>query len=280
MLEELRTEARFINLSISCVDSVAMGVRRIVAALVILLDLTPTWAIEVRNAPPPVSTAHGEVPADCIETSVQATPLPPRPVLRRATHAYRPKRHHRVRAGAHRRPAARRKHVNQVKHRKHRARHRHRAAPHHPHAAARTVRRISYPSPICAKRSHLINALIGLPDQDEAVTQPPVPPEETADVSHVTTPPSWPTPGSGVVDYPTTIFPYTPIYPPGPGPIILPPVPPVGPNPPLPPPVFPISGAPEPGSWIMMGTGFALIGGSLRRTRRSYSGAQARSSPS
>jgi hypothetical protein len=255
-----------------------MAVRQIIAVLVIFLDLTPTWAIGARNASPPASTPQKEVPADCVETSMQVTPLPPRPALRRATHAYKPKRHPHAHLGAHKRPFAHRKHV---KHRKHRARHRRPAVAHHRRAMARIVHRVSYPSPICAKRSHLINALIGLPDQDEAVTQPPVPPEETADVGNVTTPPPfWPTPGGGVVDYPTTIFPYTPIYPPGPGPIILPPVPPVGPNPPLPPPVFPISGAPEPGGWMMMSAGFAFIGGSLRRRMWFYSGSQARSSPS
>jgi hypothetical protein len=133
---------------------------------------------------------------------------------------------------------------------------------------------VRYPSPICAKRSHLINALIGLPDYDEAVTQPPIPPVETAEVGNITTlPPFWPTPGSGTVDYPPTVFPYTPIYPPGPGPIVLPP------NPPVPPPVSPIPSAPEPGAWIMMSLGFALAGREMRRKPRGYSGSQARSSP-
>ena len=253
-----------------------MNFRRIVAALVLCLDLTPTWAIEARGVPPQVSTPHSELVGDCTEVSVQPRPLPPRPALRRSTHASRPRRHRRRHAIAHKRPVLQRHHL------RHRARRPRHLAPHRPHSAGKQVslHRLSYPSPLCAKRSHLINALIGLPDNEYAATQPPIPPEETAEVGNITTlPPFWPTPGAGIVDYPPVIFPYTPIYPPGPGPILLPPVPPVGPNPPVTPPVVTIPRAPEPAAWAMMSIGFALIGGSLRARVRRYSGSQARSSP-
>ena len=254
-----------------------MRVRRIIAALLLCLDLTPTWAIETKGAAPPASTAHQEISPDCVETNVQISPLPARPALRRATHAHKPTRHRHAHAKAHKRTVVHRKNLG---HRKHRVLHRRPLAASHRRPASARLHRLSYPSPICAKRSHLINALIGLPDYDEAVTQPLIPPVETAEIGTITTlPPFWPTPESGTVDSPPTIFPYTPIYPPGPGPIILPPVPPVGPNPPLPPPVFPIPSAPEPGAWMMISLGFALAGRAMRRRARGYSGSHARSSP-
>ena len=129
---------------------------------------------------------------------------------------------------------------------------------------------------MCDKRSSFINELIGLPDNEYEVTQIPV--------AYVT---------PDVVDVATVlppIIPYTPIYPPGPGPIILPPVgpgspPPVFPHvtPPVTPPVGPpitlpvtttpviTTPVPEPASWMTMLFGFALVGGLARRRRRATS---------
>ena len=213
-----------------------MRFRQAVAAFIMILALTPTWAIGAEGVPAQISTPRSELTGDCNETSVQPTSLPNRPVLHRLTHSSRPRRHRRHHASRPKRAVAHHTHP------RHRARHRrHHLARHRPHSGTKRIalHRLSYPSPLCAKRSHLINALIGLPDQDYAVTQPPIPPEETTQIGDITTlPPLWPTPGGGTVDYPIIFFPYTPIFPPGPGPILLPPVPPL---PPLAPPPLPLA---------------------------------------
>lgn len=118
----------------------------------------------------------------------------------------------------------------------------------------------------------MINALIGLPDISNDVTQTPVVAEDMAPVREMPeTALSLPTGGGGMIDTPRVFFPYTPIYPPGPSPIIFPIAPPIGPNPPITPPVTPpvtIPSAPEPAGWAMMTLGFALIGALRRRDAR------------
>jgi len=79
--------------------------------------------------------------------------------------------------------------------------------------------------------------------------------------------------GVGTPGSPIIFPPYVPLYPIGPGPVILPPIgpitppPPIGPpNPPITPPVAPAA-LPEPGSWVTMLIGFGLIGASARSRR-------------
>jgi hypothetical protein len=211
------------------------------------------------------SGTGGALLADCTETVVRPSPLPPRPVLRRATLAGGPTkaRHHHRRIAKKARP-----HV----HRKHRPRHQghrpvHRRAHHRP-AATRSppiLHRVSYASPLCAERSPAMNTLLGLPPYE--VTQTPVAVEPTplgtptistpalVEVDLTTPPPA-----------PVIIFPYTPIYPAGPGPVLVP----LGPEPPPPPPALPRP-VPEPGSWAMMLLGILMVGGAIRRRRRKLS---------
>jgi hypothetical protein len=189
--------------------------------------------------------------------------LPPRPSLRRATHAYKPRAHHRRhKPVAHRKSVAHRGHV--------RPRHRraHHARPHHTKAAKHLVlHRLSYPSPLCERRARMINDLIGMPDTGYEVTQAPViaeaMPEQNGliDISPIG-------PGAmtiGTPSPPVIFFPYTPIYPLGPGPVLLPPI-----GPPGPPPITPTAptAVPEPGSWALMLIGFGFIGSTQRKRRR------------
>jgi len=125
------------------------------------------------------------------------------------------------------------------------------------------VHRVTYASPLCGQRSQIINDMLGLP----GVTQPPVAAESVTDTGplpvFIGVPPTIGG-GSGPTGPGTIIFPGGPIYPPGPGPIIIvsPPGPPGPPSPPGPPVTSPV---PEPASWAAMLIGMMLVGGSMRR---------------
>ena len=247
---------------------------RRIFALMLCVDLPLATAAEAQSDSPPAAPAasaptgaNAPLLADCIEKRL-LTSSPPK---RKA--APRPKRH--VRHGVakkivHKKPAPRTHAAARPKRPRH-ALHRRPASPQHV-----ILHRVLYASPLCDKRSSFINELIGLPDNEYEVTQIPV--------AYVT---------PDVVDVATVlppIIPYTPIYPPGPGPIILPPVgpgspPPVFPRvtPPVTPPVGPpitlpvtttpviTTPVPEPASWMTMLFGFALVGGLARRRRRATS---------
>jgi len=212
--------------------------------------------------------AHGgksPLLADCDETVIMPSPLSPRPPLRRATYSARPTRPHHP----HIRPKRHVTHKHFVHHARHQsAHHRRRPAAHRPAGRRAVLHRVTYVSPLCAKRSEAINQMLGLPGYE--VTQPPIAADSTPDVlpTFVDLPPViGPAPIAGGGGGPTgpgpiVVFPGGPIYPPGPGPIIVgPPGPPVGP--PVTPPV--VSSAPEPSSWAMMLFGMMLIGGTARR---------------
>ena len=99
--------------------------------------------------------------------------------------------------------------------------------------------------------------MLGLP----GITQPPVVAESTANIGplplFINLPPVI---GTGPI-----VFPGGPLYPVGPGPIIIgPPGPPVGP--PVAPPIS--SPVPEPASWATMLIGLLLVGGMRRRAAK------------
>ena len=244
-------------------------------AFALVVDLPVTAVADAQTMPARVAdtrvahAAEAQSPllADCTETAIMPSSLPPRPTLRRATFAHplirhaRPKRKapahvvHKRRAVRHARPA-------------------HRPARHRP-----VLHRVTYASPLCARRSEAINDMLGLPDYD--VTQPPiaadsipgtddvipalvdVPPLIGSGPSPITGGPGGPdVPGGPTGPGPITGVPGIPTFPPGPGPIVLTP-PDV--TTPVTPPV--VSNAPEPTSWATMLVGMALIGGSIRRRR-------------
>lgn len=222
--------------------------------------------------------------ADCVETDI--VPSRPHPLLHRASFAAKPRHHHaRPKKRAKRRPAKHhvtaKHHVkakHHARHGKHKVTHRRKTYPRHYPVI---LHRVTFANPLCAKRSPVLNHMLGLPDQEAA----PLIAEDTGPDTAGILPPyidlapigvgyaPGPGPGPGP-------FPYTPIYPVGPGPIIIfpppPPPPPVGPGclpggcgpvnppPPPPPPVTPPS-VPEPSSWAMMLLGMALVGGARRR---------------
>jgi hypothetical protein len=207
--------------------------------------------------------------ADCNETVIMPSPLSPRPPLRRATYSARPTRpHHR-----HIRPKRHAAHKHVARHAGHQsAHHRRRPTARRPADRRAVLHRVTYVSPLCAKRSEAINQMLGLPGY--YVTQPPIAADSGPDVlpTFVDLPPIiGPGPIAGGGGGPTgpgpiIVFPGGPIFPPGPGPIIVgPPGPPVGPpvSPPVTPPI--ISSAPEPSSWAMMLFGMMLVGGAARR---------------
>lgn len=256
----------------------------VVTLFAIALDLPGTASgaaqeaatpVQPRRAPT-VATAESPLIADCTETSFVPKPLHPRPARRRATVASRPSAPQRHHAKPKNKPHA----VKYVRHKAvHHPRHHavHHRAPHHPHH--KILHRVTYASPLCSQRSPAINHMLGLPDY--AVTQPPIPGDDTSVVGYV----------PDLVDVPTGIgFGPGPITPPiGPGPIVFPPpigpgpivfpgpvgpgpiiAPPPGPpvSPPPPPPVTPpvtVSFAPEPSSWATMLLGMLVVGGSVRR---------------
>ena len=217
------------------------------------------------------SAAAPALLADCTETVVRSSPLPPRPVLRRTTLAAGPPkpRHHNHRIAKKPRP-----HV----HRKHRVRHHRHRLTHHPVAHRRpagaqpqqVLHRLSYASPLCAERSPAMNTLLGLPPYE--VTQIPVAVEPTPLGNPTVSPPGIVEVGGGFTPptpTPVVILPYTPIYPAGPGPVLVPigPLPPLPPQPPLPPPPAVPQLVPEPESWAMMILGISMVGGAIRRRR-------------
>ena len=257
-----------------------MRLVRVLVAFALVLDLPMTASASVPNVSPAVEKAHpseargGQSPllADCAETVIMPSPLSPRPALRRATYAAgptRPRRHH-VRP---KRKAPVHRVIRHAPHKTVHHRHRHPIS-HRPADRRAVLHRVTYASPLCAKRSEVINDMLGLPEYD--VTQPPIVADSTPDnlpafidVSPVFGPD---TGGGGgpTGPGPVIIPPIGPIFPPGPGPIIIgppgPPGPPVTPpGPPVTPPV--VSNAPEPSSWATMLMGMALIGGSVRRRR-------------
>lgn len=213
-------------------------------------DLTRT-----APAPKPRSTL---LAADCKETAIMPAALPARPTQRRATIASHPTHHarkaHKPRKPVHRKHAAA----------KHRAKHRGPHAARHPARASLRLRRVTYASPLCGERSSAMNIMLGLPDY--TVTQPPEAAVAPAieDTLFDLPPVLGATGGGGGIGGPTfpiVIFPGWPVFPIGPGPVILPPVGPVAP------PVSP-GAVPEPATWATMIVGMALVGRSMRRRSR------------
>ena len=256
----------------------------VLGALVLIVDLPLTATVEAqavsgtidKSAPATAAQARSPLLANCVESDVTASPLPPRPSLRRATYSAKPHRHH-----------ARPKHKAKVVHKAKPIRHvqhkrkiharrpiaHHHAPTHHP-----ILRRVTYASPLCAARSTELNHMLGLPglddDQASLAGTDSLPGDDNLP-AFIDVPPLFgggvgPITGGGPGGPGTIVFPTGPgpLYPVGPGPIILaPPGPPVGPpvTPPVTPPV--VSNAPEPASWAMMLGGFGAIGLSLRRRR-------------
>jgi hypothetical protein len=246
-----------------------MYLARIFVALILCVDLPLLAAVEAQGSRPPIAPqesppARSQPPllADCTETRFLPSP-PRRPPRRRATHASKPHAHHV--AG---KKIARKKAVHRRRHaaagpskRPRRSAHR-RAAPLAKHVV---LRRVTYASPLCDKRTPFINDMIGLPDNEYAITQAPVPADTTIIAPTVAVV------GPAGPDTLTSVLPYTPLYPLGPGPIILAPV---GPAPPVPPPVGPpvtppvtTSPIPEPASWTTLIFGMTFAGGLIRRHR-------------
>ena len=246
-----------------------MYLARIFVALILCVDLPLLAAVEAQGNSPPVgpqesppATSRPPLLADCTETRFLPSP-PSRPLRRRATHASKPHARHVAgkkiarKKAVHRRRHAAARPSKRPRHSAHR-----RAAPHAKHVV---LRRVTYASPLCDRRTPFINDMIGLPDNEYAITQTPVPADTTI------TAPTIAVVGPAAPDTPVSLLPYTPLYPLGPGPIVLPPV---RPAPPLPPPVGPPvtppvtpSPVPEPASWTTMIFGMALAGGLIRRRR-------------
>lgn len=253
----------------------------VLVAFALVLDLPMIASASVQNVSPTIEKARpsrardGQSPllADCTETVIMPSPLSPRPALRRATYAAkptRPRRHH----ARPRRKAPTHRVIHHARHKAvhHRYRHR-RPASHRPADRRAILHRVTYASPLCAKRSQVINDMLGLPEYD--VTQAPVVADSTSDSVPAfidVLPVIGPEIGGGggpTGPGPVIITPIGPILPPGPGPIIIgPPGPPVTPpGPPVTPPV--VSSAPEPSSWATMLIGMALVGSGVRKRRRS-----------
>ena len=254
-----------------------MRVHKGLIIFVIGAILPMTAAVEARDGvgqitPPNVFPSNGgpksALIADCPETTFLPSPLAPRPVLHRATHASRPARPHRHRkATPHKKPVVHRKHraVRHLAHKRHPVPHR-RAA----HPTRARLHKVTYASPLCGERSQTINDLIGLPDVTElpvAATGSDVP-NQVFDLPALV--------GGGGTTGPTgpgVGFPTGPGFPGGPtGPIVpvppvVPPTPPTPPTPPIPP--IPPVAVPEPASWATMMLGMALVGRSMRRRRPS-----------
>jgi hypothetical protein len=261
---------------------------RAVCALVafaMIFDLPMTASVEAQTVAPTVDKSAANTPlaaqsgliADCAETAYMPSPLPERPTLRRATYASKPGVPHRHRARPKKRThrvvhAKKASHIRKATHAKRKVLHR-RPAAHRPAAKRPILHRVTYASPLCAKRSTVLNDMLGLPDYD--ITQPAIAgdavPGTTSLPAFIDVPPvigtgSGPITGGGTGPGPIT-FPGGPIYPVGPGPIVVEPTPPVGP-PVVTPPVTPPSSVPEPASWAMMIMGMMLVGSSLRRMPR------------
>ena len=244
-----------------------MYLARIFVAVILCVDLPLLAAVEAQGSSSsiprqesPPATSQPPLLADCTETRFFPA-SPSRPLRRRATHASKPHARHVAgkkiarKKAAHRRRHAAARPSKRPRHPAHR-----RAAPRAKHVV---LRRVTYASPLCDKRTPFINDMIGLPDDEYAITQAPVPADATI------TQPTVAVVGPAAPDTPTSVLPYTPLYPLGPGPIILPPV---GPAPPAPPPVGPpvtppVTPIPEPASWTTLIFGMALAGGLIRRRR-------------
>jgi len=236
---------------------------RILVVLALMIDLPPAFTAETQpdsapQAPAREAThagAKSDLLADCTETVVRPSPMPPRPVARHAALPSKPHRHHRKKTH---------RVVKRAHHKKPHAHHRHRPRKHRRPSAPKppVFRHLSYASPLCDQPSPAMKAMLGLPE----VTQPPVAAIEEAipnvvlALSPVTDigPVAVTGPVTPIID-----FPPGPGLPPGPtGPIILPPI-----GPPPVPPIVPPA-IPEPAGWATMLTGMMLIGRSLRRRRR------------
>jgi len=252
----------------------------VLMASVLVLDLPVTAAVEAQNvtakvdnrAPAAPGPGKSRLIADCTETVIVPSPLPPRPTLRRATFAARPSVPHRHHAHARHKlkpkPHVRHKAVRHGHHHGHR--HGHRRPRHRSSEPALVLHRVTYASPLCGQRSPALNAMLGLPDYE--VTQPPIAADSDVLPTYIDLP-AWVGPGpiggggpvgpGPIIGFPGG--PIIPIYPVGPGPIVIivPPGPPV--TPPVTPPVIPLP-APEPTSWATMLIGMMMVGRGMRRS--------------
>lgn len=154
-------------------------VRVLVAfALCFNLPLTATLQAQDNVSQGSSPTSRSSLLAKCEETVVEAAPLEPRPVLRRATHAYKPGRPHARRATHHSKPAhkpvagkkivkkvAAKKTIRKTAARKPAG---HALANNRPvaHRPARVgdrpvLQRVTFASPLCGERTQAISDLIG-----------------------------------------------------------------------------------------------------------------------
>lgn len=248
----------------------------VLVALSLVLDLPATASVGMQVVAATIdersisvrSPSASPLLADCLETVIRA-PLSPRPRLKRATFAAKPHAPHRRHARPHKRVKPKSAHAKIAVHKKvathkklaphKKRRHARRPARHH-RAARIPLRRVTYASPLCAQRSPSLNYMLNLPDFE--VTQAPVVADSTSGVGILPTFIQLPIigggggPGVGPLVFPPPVI---PIYPVGPGPIIV--RPPTPPPPPPPPP----SAVPESSSWAMMMMGMMLVGSSIRR---------------
>ena len=241
----------------------------------VILAPAATAAIDVSDAVR-TSSAPGRslLAADCTQTASVSSPLPPRPRVGRTTVGskrphrvrHRPRRHRPVRhaqvhkAVVHKKVHHARKHVV----RKGPARHRpvlaHRPVHHTPSAAPRrTVRRVTYASPLCFDRAPLIESLLSPFDVPFA----PFGDQAAVTVQNVLSPPDAAVGPVGTTTPVGGLVPFTPLFTP---PFITPNGGNITPPPPPPPP--PPPGVPEASTWAMMIVGFSGIGFMLRRRSR------------
>lgn len=216
-------------------------------------------AVGARPDGPDIGRSASEV-AECddVPRAAASAPISKRhtPRVKRRAHHTRHGRSARAKSsGKHRKWRGRRATHSRSNHVKHRRRHVLSARP-------RLLRRTyayfphSLP-PVCSKRAHTINTILGLPDEPAADTNVEIVVEARRlggnDISPITLPRIEPPAGvrfARITSYPT-IWPRLP----GPGPLYpLSPPPPVNP---LRPPIAPV---PEPSSWFLMLVGFAMVG--------------------
>lgn len=235
----------------------------VIAVIGLCIDGPLAAAVEVPNSlgHPTAQRGSGDVLlADCSDRPVRVEPLSPRPAVRRhvarprkrihrAVHKHRP-RHHIVK-----------RHVVKRRHVAHRPVHRRRPVVHRPLpvAARPVVSRATYASPLCGARTASINHMLGLDALPGPITESPYVP--VASEVPIDTPPVFTTPGpeTTVTGPPPSggdIFPG--------GPVIVTPGTPVGPGTPT----TPTTPVPETATWAMMLAGMGLVGGALRRRRR------------
>ena len=244
----------------------------------VILSPAATAAVDigdaVRSAP---SSGRSLLAADCTQTASVSSPLPPRPRVSRSTAGskrphrarHRPRRHRPVRHAQVHKAVVHKKVHHVGKHVvKKRPAHRRPVVAHRPSGRGpvagprRTVRRVTYASPLCFDRAPMIESLLSPFD----VPYAPLGEQAAVAIQNVLSPPDSPVGPVGSTPSGGGVVPFTPLFTP---PFITPPITPPGNGGNVtPPPPTPGPGVPEVSTWAMMFAGFSGIGFMMRRRRR------------